>query len=204
LQTLLANGYDGDIEFLHYVRSPVDHIFGARLKALAIKHSNLRVHWCEEDDGKGSAPERFSPEQIARRVPDYHERHGMLCGPTGFMAAVREHWEDEQLTGQLQFEYFGTPPIMRNAANGDIAVEVSLGRKARTIESAGNQSLLEAMESAGESPTYGCRMGICHECKCRKTAGVVRNVLTGELSTDGDENIQLCISVAESNVSLDY
>ena len=67
-----------------------------------------------------------------------------------------------------------------------------------------NQNLLEALEAAGETPQHGCRMGVCHECKCRKTSGAVRNVLTGEVS-EGEEDIQLCISVAaSSDVKLDY
>ncbi len=204
LRTLLANGYQGDIEFVHYVRSPGDHIFGAQLKLLAAEHSNLNVMWCEEDDELDSPAERFNPEQIIGRVPDYQQRHTMLCGPAGFMAAVREHWEAIELTDQLQFEYFGTPPMVRPEGETDFEVEVSLGRKASMLTAQSSQSLLEALEGAGETPAYGCRMGICHECKCRKTSGVVRNVLTGELSADADENIQLCISVAESDVVLDY
>lgn len=204
LKTLLGRGYDGDIEFLHYVRSPGDHIFGAQLKVLVAEHSNLNVTWCEEDDELGSPAERFSPEQIMGRVPDYQERHTMLCGPAGFMAAVREHWEAIELTDQLQFEYFGTPPMARPEGETDYEVELSLGRKNSTLTAQGSKTLLDVMLDAGETPAYGCKMGICHECKCKKTSGAVRNVLTGEVSTDADENIQLCISVAESDVELDY
>lgn len=204
LRTLLANGYEGSIEFINYVRSPGDHIFGAQLTSLATEYPNLKVTWCEENDGQGGEPERFSPEQILRRVPDYQDRHTMLCGPAGFMAAVREHWENQNLTDQLQFEYFGAPPVARSAANSDREVAVTLGRKAKSLNAQADQSLLEALEGAGETPVYGCRMGICHECSCKKTSGVVRNALTGELSTNSEENIQLCISVAESDVVLDY
>jgi hypothetical protein len=46
-------------------------------------------------------------------------------------------------------------------------------------------------------------MGICHTCTCRKAAGTVRNLLTGELSDEEDEDIQLCISLPESDVALE-
>ncbi len=46
-------------------------------------------------------------------------------------------------------------------------------------------------------------MGICHTCKCRKTSGTVQNLLTGEISSEPDEDIQLCMSVARSDVELD-
>lgn len=201
LKTLLARGYAGDIVLACFVRSPADRIFGAELDALAAEHVNLRVQWCFENDGAGGKPERFSARQIARRVPDYSERHSMLCGPAGFMEAVRAHWEQQGLTQQLQFEYFGTPPL--NPAAGGVQAEVLLGRKARSISAAPDKPLLEALEAAGESPAHGCRMGICHECKCRKSSGSVRNILTGAV-TSGEEDIQLCVSVAAGDVTLDY
>jgi hypothetical protein len=46
-------------------------------------------------------------------------------------------------------------------------------------------------------------MGICHTCTCRKTAGAVRNALTGEVSDGEDEDIQLCISVPAGDVALE-
>ena len=64
-------------------------------------------------------------------------------------------------------------------------------------------TLLERAEAAGLSPAFGCRMGICHTCTCRKTAGAVRNVLTGEISEPGEQDIQLCISVPAGDVALD-
>jgi hypothetical protein len=45
-------------------------------------------------------------------------------------------------------------------------------------------------------------MGICHTCKCRKQSGTVQNMRTGEISSEPDEDIQLCISVARSDIEL--
>ena len=64
-------------------------------------------------------------------------------------------------------------------------------------------TLLEQAEAAGLAPEFGCRMGICHTCTCRKSAGAVRNVLTGEISDEEDEDIQLCVSVPAGDVALD-
>jgi hypothetical protein len=46
-------------------------------------------------------------------------------------------------------------------------------------------------------------MGICHTCTCRKRAGAVRNLQTGEVSAEPDEDIQLCISAPAGDVALD-
>jgi ferredoxin len=55
--------------------------------------------------------------------------------------------------------------------------------------------------TADELPKYGCKRGVCHECKCRKTSGAVKNLLTGKV-TAGEEDIQLCISAPVSDVTL--
>ncbi len=67
------------------------------------------------------------------------------------------------------------------------------------IENSG-ASLLEQAEGAGLSPEHGCRMGICHSCSCRKTAGTVKNLRTGELSSADEEEIQICISAPVGDV----
>jgi ferredoxin len=67
----------------------------------------------------------------------------------------------------------------------------------------GAGTLLEQAEASGLSPEFGCRMGICHTCTCRKAAGAVRNVLTGEVSEEEDEDIQLCVSVPAGDVALE-
>jgi ferredoxin len=64
-------------------------------------------------------------------------------------------------------------------------------------------TLLEQAEAAGLSPEFGCRMGICRTCTCRKAGGSVRNLLTGEVSDEEDEDIQLCISVPAGDVALE-
>ncbi len=63
--------------------------------------------------------------------------------------------------------------------------------------------LLEQAEDAGLDPEHGCRMGICNTCSCRKVSGTVRNLLTGELSSQNDEEIRICVSVPVGDVVLD-
>jgi ferredoxin len=67
----------------------------------------------------------------------------------------------------------------------------------------GSGTLLEQAEAAGLSPDFGCRMWICHTCTGRKAAGAVRNLRTGEVSSEEDEDIQLCISVPAGDVALE-
>ena len=79
---------------------------------------------------------------------------------------------------------------------------MSFARAGELVPNSG-RSLLEQAEQAGLSPQFGCRMGICHTCTCRKTAGSVRNLVTGEVSSADDEDIQICVSVPVGDVELD-
>jgi len=45
-------------------------------------------------------------------------------------------------------------------------------------------------------------MGICHTCTRRKTAGTVRNLITGAVSTVPGEDVQICVSVPVGDVDL--
>ena len=65
------------------------------------------------------------------------------------------------------------------------------------------KGLLALAEAAGLNPRYGCRMGICHQCSCRKTGGTVLNRLTGKPSGPGEETVQLCVSVPAGPVTLE-
>jgi ferredoxin len=79
---------------------------------------------------------------------------------------------------------------------------VSFGASGRAAANSG-LPLLEQAEDAGLDPAHGCRMGICNTCSCRKTAGTVRNLLTGEVSTAGEQQIRICVSVPLGDVTLE-
>ncbi|MEZ7501679.1 iron-sulfur cluster-binding domain-containing protein [Psychrobacter sp. Arc29] len=64
-------------------------------------------------------------------------------------------------------------------------------------------TLLVAAENADVRLAYGCRQGICQLCRCNKVSGVVKNIQTGKISSDGYESIQTCINIAMTDVVLD-
>jgi ferredoxin len=118
-----------------------------------------------------------------------------VCGPPSLIEAVRAaHGED------LLAESF-TPPTLTVSGKAATGTLRFLRSDAEAPLAAG--TLLEQAEAAGLTPEFGCRMGICRTCTCRKAAGTVRNLLTGELSDEEDEDIQLCISLPESDVALE-
>jgi ferredoxin len=62
--------------------------------------------------------------------------------------------------------------------------------------------LLAQLERAGQHPVSGCRMGICHSCRCRKLRGTVEDSVTGVVSSEPDQEIRLCVSLARSDLEL--
>ncbi len=201
IRALLERGYRGNIVLLNYVRSGDDRIFGTALDALTAEHPQLTMHWCLERENN----ERFNAEQLLQRVPDFAQRYTMLCGPAGFMQAVRQHWHEHDLDGQLRFEYFGAPqPLLPADRQPGVAAHIVLARSGKRVDASEGQTALLALEAAGEQPEYGCRMGICQSCRCRKISGPVRNLVTGIVSHEPNEEIQLCISTAEDDLVLDY
>ena len=75
--------------------------------------------------------------------------------------------------------------------------------ESRLTTTAPGRTLLETAEGAGLNPTSGCRQGICRTCTCRKLSGQVRDLRTGEISGDGEEDIALCVSVPVTPVALE-
>ena len=95
--------------------------------------------------------------------------------------------------------------VVDDSATMVMSVKNALEMAGFSVETAcdGGTPILVAGEKAGVELPYGCRMGICHSCTCRKAAGAVRNLRTGEVSDEEDEDIQLCISVPAGDIALD-
>ena len=118
------------------------------------------------------------------------------------MATFRDHWRARGLAAQLHEESFGVPSAGAAAADA-AALEIRCARSERLFTAGGATPLLVAAEHAGLRPRYGCRMGICHTCSCVKRSGTVENLLTGEVSSEPGERIQLCISRARTDLTLE-
>lgn len=158
-RTLRARGYDGELTFLHYARTPADVIYAEELARMGAEiHTGF-----------------FSPDHVRDRTIDT-----FACGPEPFLDAVRA------AIAPLRTERFALPA----PSGSDQTVTFTRSNKRAT----GKGPLLQIAEGAGLRPASGCRMGICKTCVCRKVSGVTRDLRTGAISTDGDVDVQLCIS----------
>jgi len=187
LRTLIDEAHRGEIAFIHYAPSAAEACYRDELAAL----SSVRVLHGYTRSGTGELVGHFGPEHLAAAMqsPDAV----FVCGPPALVDAVREH------ATNVYTESFVAPRL-------DVPAKSSGGRVMFTdsgIDVADDgRTLLEQAEAAGLNPQSGCRMGICHTCTRRKTAGVVRNLTTGAVSTGADEDVQICVSAAVGDVEI--
>jgi ferredoxin-NADP reductase len=193
LRTLLDEGYRGDVRFLHYNRTPADVAHLAELRTVAADHPNLTVTLACTRSADGDVEGRFTPAHLE----GWTDAETYVCGPAPLMKAVRDHCASEGAAARLHTEEFTAPAPM--TPDADATGTITFGTT--TVDNAGT-TLLEQAEAAGLNPEHGCRMGICFTCTKVKTSGCTRNVRTGELSTEPDQEIQLCISVPVGDVAV--
>src|SRR5256886_3361851 len=199
LRTLCDEGFPGELGFLNYARSSELALYGAELDELVECHGGLRVARAVTQGRGLPLTGRFCREHLCAVTSDHSSAATFVCGPPALIDAVRAVWAQDGLP-EPAVETF-TPPALSfdtDGAEGHIRFAAS-GREAANS----GLPLLEQAEDAGLAPQHGCRMGICNTCSCRKTAGTVRNVLTGEISSPGDEQIRICVSMPLADVALD-
>jgi ferredoxin-NADP reductase len=198
LRTLCAEGYAGEIVFLHYA-DDAEHVpHRAALERLAARHDNVRVAFAYTASEAGELAGFFTAEHLDAVAAGHGEAQTFVCGPPGLMRAVREHYKRTDRLDQLHVEEFAPAlSVVAGEATGTVRFAASDTSAVNT-----GATLLEQAEEAGLSPEYGCRMGICFSCTQVKTSGCTRNIRTGDTDTDPDSEIQLCINVPVGDVEL--
>ena len=199
LRTLVDEKFAGDITFLHYAYSESDVPYLDELRRISADNENVNLLLAYTDqDAGGDLYGFFGAEHLAAAAPWHRDGQTFLCGPPGLMRSVRELFRDNGIDDQLHTEEFVTTV---EPADGDASGTVSFSASGVTADNTG-ASLLDQAEAAGLTPEYGCRMGICFSCTSIKTSGCTKNLRTGELHSDPDQPIQLCISAAVGDVDI--
>ncbi|MVU76039.1 2Fe-2S iron-sulfur cluster binding domain-containing protein [Nocardia sp. ET3-3] len=197
LRTLANEGYRGRILFLHYNRSPEWVPHRQELEAIAMQHGNVRVEFRYPETQRDA---NFGYDELENLAPWFASAQTYLCGPPGLMAAVRKVYEAEQLGDRLHSEEFTLATTVIDPA--DAEGKVTFSGSGVVAENTG-ETLLDQAESAGLSPQHGCRMGICFTCTAVKRSGCTRNLRTGELDSDPDQPIQICINAPVGDVDIE-
>lgn len=201
LRTLGDESYDGEVTFLHYARHAADMLYDDSLLAIVDANPTFNVvRAVTREQVAGALIGHFSRSHLRAAAPDFARAETFVCGPSGLIEAVQAIWGKEGIAERLHYEHFAppVPEIPEGEAEGEITFKGSDLR----VDNDG-RSLLEQAEDAGLKPTYGCRMGICHNCVCKLQEGTVRDLRTGEIKTVTDEFVQICVNAPMGDVKID-
>jgi vanillate O-demethylase ferredoxin subunit len=139
--------------------------------------------------------------EIGRLAP---EGELYVCGPIGLLEATRRAWQQSgRPIDRLRFETFGN--------SGRYASEsftVKIPRLGKEITVPHNQTMLDALESAGVDMIFDCRRGECGLCAVDilEVSGVVdhRDVFFSDQQKAANTQMCTCVSrVAQGDITID-
>lgn len=120
-----------------------------------------------------------------------------LCGPRGLIDIARCMAIESGLSEEsIHIELFTTP----DSQQGDSAFEVEISSTGQIVMVAADQTIIEALESAGVDVMYDCQRGDCGICQCEVISGIPdhRDVVLSDAERDAGNVMQICVSRAKS------
>lgn len=209
------------VTLLYYSRMPLAETpFLKHWQQLKDSYPNFTYHFIntEDPDSYLAGTRHLSAESLLALSLPLTDTRIFVCGSQALLAGLydavqaitsldMDSLKDKRsLHDNLIFERFGNESSNdknnTDNAKNDIATQtVYLRGRQRQFNT--NTTLLIGAEQAGISLNHGCMQGICQLCRCNKASGVVKNIETGKISSDGYESIQTCINIAMTDVVLD-
>ena len=210
LRDELAKRPNADIRFIHSARSPEDVIFASDQATLAEAHAGVR-HALVLEQAPAAYPwvGRLTPAMLRELAPDLLARHVYLCGPAPYMAAVCTMLAELGLPAeQLHQESFGLPAGTSSTAPvaaGSDHFWLTLKKSGKKVKILPGQTLLAALEGAGETMVAACRAGVCGACRCTTEGEIERQSVMTLSAQDLERGVALaCSCTIRGDVSVDY
>lgn len=185
-QSLVQQG--ADFEFCCFARSQGHLAFADVLRAPALA-PHVRLHF---DDA--AAEEKIDLSQLLSTPAA--DTHLYVCGPTGFMQAVRSAaagWSEEN----IHSEYFA-PPTTGAGSGIDNPFELVLARRGITVTVAADQTAVDALHDVGIDIPTSCEQGLCGTCVVDCLDGEVEHRDFCLTSGERKNKVALCCSRAKS------
>jgi len=201
LRTRCALGWAKPVTFVHYALTASDMLYRDELEAMVLASPNVRlVRVFTDQPGTGDLDGFLSGAQLDGAGIDWRGAEAFVCGPTPLMDSARTLFAQADRAEHLHTEVFTLTQFAAEAGTVDGAVRFAASEVGRASD---GQPLLVQAEAAGLKPLHGCRMGICHTCTRQLHSGVVRDIVTGELTNGPDVQIRICVSVPVGDVEID-
>ncbi|WP_120631972.1 ferredoxin--NADP reductase [Ruegeria sp. EL01] len=152
---------------------------------------------------KGRVDVSMIKDAISETPPVAQDVQYWVCGPGAMNADVKDALVALDVpAGRIHMESFGGVEVAASSVIGIAAnAKVELDRAIHDVPVAENQTLLNAVLSAGLTPPFSCQSGVCGACKARLIKGQV-HMQAGMALEDSDVargDILSCQSVAASD-----
>lgn len=173
--------------YLRYLASAGEHQFTEALTELALDNPQFSV------DLFTRTQHIDNPLTIPDQAMVY------CCGPQALMSDIQKLAD---ASGAKYFqENFGLAVLTDTAMLND-EKQLNISINGQSYLASNQQNLLVQLETQTDAVIRGCGIGVCHQCQCKKTSGLVKNLLTGDVSDSGEQLIQLCISQPLSDLEV--
>jgi stearoyl-CoA 9-desaturase NADPH oxidoreductase len=184
-----------DVVHVHLARTASDAIFGAELRRMVLGRApRYTLHEYHDEAGA-----RFRVDHLPGLVGDLAGWDTWACGPAGLLDTLTERWAALGISARLHLERFRPVVAAVSGEGGRVWFRAS----ETAVDADGATPLLVAGEQAGALLPSGCRMGICHSCVGRLTAGAVRDLRTGQVQSAEGQLIRTCVSGAAGAVEIE-
>lgn len=189
------------VQLFHLARSADGLLYREEFVALAAAHAGFAYHpqVSQPDAGWTGARGRIDAAQIVAGLADAGACRFYLCAGSAVMAALADGLAALGVApGRIHREAFGTAG---GSGVSGLNVTVDGGDGPKTLVTAGEPTLLAALEANGIALASECRAGSCGQCLSRLKAGQVDWLLTPEHAV-GVGEILPCVCSARSDLAL--
>ena len=204
--------YGYQVTLLHYNRTS---LLQSQWQQLAAAYPTFSYYLINTEDSAtylAGTPHLSKDSLLALDLP-LADTKIFACGSQSLLAGLYSAVakiklaQNKNLRDNIMIENFGHAVADLNSEQQDDKAakvkEQTIYLRARQRQFNSSTTLLTAAEDSGIRLSHGYRQGICQLCRCNKVSGVVKNIQTGKVSSDGYESIQTCINVAMTDVVLD-
>lgn len=182
-------------------------------EVLTDRGEEFEMHYCTRSKERAAFKDRIATSRFTSKVSfhfddgDESQRldmerllsapsrgvHIYVCGPLGFMDAVLETarksgWPEEQ----LHYEFFAAKA---HDSTSDTSFEIKVASSGQIVAVNKDQSIVQALASAGIEVPTSCEQGVCGTCLTRVIAGVPEHkdmFLSAEERARNDQMLLCC------------
>jgi ferredoxin-NADP reductase/MOSC domain-containing protein YiiM len=224
LYSLAAVPSTRQVWWLHAARDRHHHPFAAEVRRLMLALTHGRSYVCySRPSSSDKMGENFDATghlslSVLREVGVPREADVYICGPTSFMADMKEvlaalgvaperiHVEifngSESMTPGIVGTAMRAPHLPNDDADTGPLISFARSGIAAHWKASAYQSILELAEACDVPVRWSCRTGVCHNCESGLISGTAR-YRPEPLETPADGNLLICCCQPEDDLVVD-